>query len=76
MLPSSLRFKSVETQGAERPVTSGMAYIHFSPEGLVEKSIVQITDGKDLTWSLIFNPITGQAEVVPKAMTLKDFDNL
>jgi general secretion pathway protein H len=76
LLPTGLKFKSVETQGIEKPVTTGMAYIHYSPEGMVEKSIVQITDGKDLTWSLIFNPITGHADIVNKAMTLKDLESL
>lgn len=75
-LPPGLHFKSVETKGVDQAVTKGLAYIHYSPEGMVEQSIVQITDGKDLTWSLIFNPITGHADIVTKAVTLKDLETL
>ena len=75
-LPKGLKFKSVETRGLEKPLTKGLAYIHYSPEGLVEQSIVQISDGKELTWSLIFNPITGHADIVNKPVTLKDLESL
>lgn len=72
-LPSGLFFGSVETTSQIEPLTKGTAYIYFSPEGLVEKSAIQITDRKNLTWTLIFNPLTGQSDIVEKAISLKDF---
>jgi general secretion pathway protein H len=71
-LPSGIRFVSVETPSLPDPVTSGLAYIYFTPEGLTEKAIVQVTNGKDVTWSLILNPLTGHADTLEKAMALKD----
>jgi general secretion pathway protein H len=70
-LPSNLHFKQVETINMSQPVTSGLAYIHFFPEGLLEASAIQITDNKN-TWTLVFNPLTGQADIVEKETSLKD----
>lgn len=71
-LPGGLRFASVETVNMKSPMTSGIAYIHFFPEGFVEASAVQITNGNNLTWTLVFNPLTGQADIIEKASSLKD----
>lgn len=71
-LPEGLRFGSVETVNMKAPMTSGVAYIHFFPEGFVEASAVQITNGNNLTWTLVFNPLTGQADIIEKASSLKD----
>lgn len=71
-LPSGLRFGSVETINMKSPITSGLAYIHFFPEGFVEAAAVQITNGNNLTWTLVFNPLTGQADIIEKASSLKD----
>lgn len=70
-LPSNLHFAQVETLNMAQPLTSGLAYIHFFPEGLLEASAIQITDNKN-TWTLVFNPLTGQADIVEKATNLKD----
>lgn len=74
-LPNGLYFGSIETHSTPQPITKGVAYVYFTPEGLTEQSVVQITDRKKLTWSLIFNPITGHADIVEKAISLKDVYN-
>ncbi len=71
-LPSGLHFASVETVNTKAPITSGVAYIYFFPEGFVEASALQITNGNNLTWTLVFNPLTGQADIIEKASSLKD----
>ncbi|MBO9668443.1 MAG: prepilin-type N-terminal cleavage/methylation domain-containing protein [Bdellovibrio sp.] len=71
-LPDGLRFAQVETVNTKEPITSGEAYIHFFPEGFVEAGSIQITDGNKLTWTLVFNPLTGQADIIEKAQSLKD----
>lgn len=71
-LPNGLRFGSVETANMKAPLTSGLAYVHFFPEGFVEAAAVQITNGNNLTWTLVFNPLTGQADIIEKASSLKD----
>jgi len=71
-LPGDLRFQAVETINSKNPLTSGTAYIYFFPEGLVEAATVQITAGPNNVMTLIFNPLTGQADVVQKAQSLKE----
>ncbi len=71
-LPSGIKFKSVETPSHKEPMTSGIAYVYYSPEGLVEKAVIQIANENNATWSLIFNPLTGQADIVDKPVELKD----
>jgi general secretion pathway protein H len=73
-LAEGVIIKSVETKSHKDAVTHGMAYIHYSPEGLVEQAIVQISNGKNATWSLIFNPLTGHADMVDKPVSLKDLE--
>lgn len=71
-LPSGLYFGSVETINMKGPQTDGVGYIHFFPEGLMEAAAIQITDRQRLTWTLIYNPLTGQADIAETARALKD----
>lgn len=71
-LPSGLYFGSIETEFSEKPITEGTAYIYFSPEGLVERSAIQITNREKMTWTIMFNPLTGHADIFDKAVTLKE----
>lgn len=71
-LPSGLYFAQIETKSKKEPVSKGNAYIYYTAEGLVDQSVIQITDGKNLTWSLILNPLTGHADIAEKAIGLKD----
>lgn len=73
-LPSGLFIGSVETPNSQGSVTEGTAYVYYTPEGLVEKAAIQITNRKELTWTLILNPITGHADIVEKAISLKDLN--
>lgn len=71
-LPSGFTFKQVESMSYQEPITSGMAYIHFFPDGHLEGSAIQITDGKKLTWTILFHPLTGQANIIQEAKSLRD----
>ncbi len=70
-LPDGLFFKSVESLDSD-PMTSGTATIYFFPNGFVETTALQITDRKKLTWTLIYQPLTGQADIVTEARGLRD----
>lgn len=70
-LPSGLRISSVETINMKAPQTTGTAYVYFFPEGFVEAAAIQLSNEK-VTWTLVFNPLTGQADIIEKAQSLKD----
>ena len=72
VLPAGFKFKHIESTTLDLTVTEGLAYIHFFPQGLIESSAIQITDHKNNTWTLIYNPLTGRADVIPEAKLLKD----
>ncbi len=69
-LPKGIKFKSLEIQNAE-PLMDGLGAIYYSPEGLVEASIIHITDDKN-TWSLLINPLTGIVDIAEEEISLKD----
>jgi general secretion pathway protein H len=72
-LPGTLRFVSLETINMQQPQTEGDAYIYFFPQGFVDASALQISTGSGSNvWTIIFNPLTGQADIIEKAQDLKD----
>ncbi|MCB0411554.1 MAG: type II secretion system protein [Bdellovibrionales bacterium] len=73
-LPGKLRFRSVEVAGLERPITTGIAYIHFFPQGLSEEAIIQLGVGDKLNWSILFHPLTGKTDIITKKMTLAEIN--
>ena len=72
ILPAGFKFLQIESGSQETTITEGNAYIHFFPQGMIEPSAIQIQDGKKNVWTLVFNPITGQSDIIPEAKTLKD----
>ncbi len=72
VLPGGYTFKQIESGTQDMIVTSGMAYIHFFSQGLIEQAAIQIEDPKKNIWTLVYNPITGQTDVIPDAKSLKD----
>ncbi len=72
ILPKGYSFKSVESGSQDNIITDGTAYVHFFPQGYIEPCLIQILDPKKNIWTLVFNPITGQADLIAEAKTLKD----
>lgn len=71
-MPAPFVFGRVESADREEVVTEGRAFIYFMPQGLVEQALIQITDRKDKTWTLIFNPLTGQSDIIERAVDLRE----
>lgn len=71
-VPRNLYFGMVETPALGEGVTEGMAYVYFTPEGLVEPAAIQLTNRDQLTWTLITSPLTGHSDVIQKAVRLRD----
>lgn len=71
-MPDGFKFKQIESGTVDFIYTEGMGYIHFFPQGLIETSAIQIEDPKKNVWTLVFNPLTGQTDVIPEAKQLKD----
>ena len=74
ILPNGIAFKSLEILNSES-LSDGLGAIYYSPEGLVEASIIHLTDNKN-TWSLFINPLTGIIEIADEEISLKDIVKL
>lgn len=72
VLPAGFKFLQIESGPQETISTEGLAYVHFFPQGMIEPSAIQIQDAKKNVWTLVFNPMTGQSDIIPEAKTLKD----
>ena len=72
VLPAGFSFVQIESGPLETISTEGTAYVHFFPEGMIEPSAIQIQDAKKNIWTLVFNPMTGQSDIMPEAKTLRD----
>lgn len=71
-LAEGFTFKQIESATVDYIYTEGMGYIHFFPQGLIETSAIQIQDPKKNVWTLVFNPLTGQTDLIQEAKLLKD----
>lgn len=72
-LPKGLTFRQLETESIKEPLMEGIGYIYFFPDGHLEATALQITDKKDLTWTILFHPLTGEADIVKKELSLRDY---
>jgi general secretion pathway protein H len=67
ILSEGYKFRQIESGSLDMILTTGPAYIHFFPQGLIETSAIQIEDPKGTVWTLVYNPLTGRADVIPEA---------
>jgi general secretion pathway protein H len=72
ILPSGIVFEDVELPSRNSVITSGRAYIHYLPQGYVEEAAIHITNKKEMRWTILIHPLTGQSEMVGKYLSLKD----
>lgn len=71
-LPNKIFFEDVELASRNAVITSGRAYIHFLPQGYAEEAAIHLGDRKDIKWTLLIHPLTGNGEVVGKYVSVKE----
>lgn len=71
-LPRPLFFENVEVAREKDPIGTGVAYIHFFPQGLVEEAAVHFRLSEQARWTLAIHPLTGKSEIVTEYLELKD----
>lgn len=72
ILDGGLRIEGVEIAGRSKEITDGQAAINFFPQGLSDEAIIKLGDGKSQNWSIVIHPLTGGAEILNRAVTLKE----
>lgn len=71
-LPTGLRFSELEKGSSEKPITSGRAYIHFFPQGLVEEAAIHLKISDTNQWTISIQPLTGKADIVSSYVKLSE----
>ena len=71
-VPLPIYFKDVQVGSSEEVVSEGKAYVHFFPQGMIEEAAIHITDGRDINWTVTFNPLTGKGHIISSYVTLED----
>lgn len=71
-LPTGMVFESVEVASLEAPITSGVAYVYYRPEGFTEETVIHINYGDRLNWTVAIHPLTGKADIIGERRTLAD----
>jgi len=62
-LPGSAAFTEVWTQHQREPLSRGMAYVYFFPQGQAEAARIPVADGSHV-YTVMLQPLTGRARVV------------
>ncbi len=71
-LPKGFYFGIVEYGNRKEAIGSGVAYIHFFPQGLTDEAVIQLTDKKKLNWTIALHPITGHANIYEKKISIQE----
>ena len=71
-LPSGVTFEDVMTQASTEAITEGMAYSHFFPHGMIEQTIIHLTDKSKHKVSLVILPIIGNTDMYERYLTREE----
>ncbi len=70
-LPEGLFFNDIEVKGEDKAYESGMAYIYFLPQGLVDEAILHFKTYNDKKFTLSIHPLTGHVDIAVGHITLR-----
>jgi general secretion pathway protein H len=65
-VPAGVRV-SVWTRQQKKPVSEGLAYLYFHPQGYTERAMIFLTQGGN-EWTIDVAPLTGKTAVVPRVL--------
>lgn len=75
-LPRGVYISEVEINRIERPLSQGLAYIHYMPQGLVEEAAIHLQGAQeDQRWTISIHPLTGRAEILSPSMRLQELQS-
>ena len=71
VLPEGMVFERVELASQEEPITEGIVYIYFLPEGFVNESAIHLEFSEKLHWTIAIHPLTGRADIFDEDVPLE-----
>jgi hypothetical protein len=74
-LPRGITFTEVMTEQTPKPIQEGLAYTHFFPHGITERTVIHLADNSKREQTLVIQSLTGRSELflrnVPSLEALK-----
>lgn len=75
-IPQGVYISEVEINRIEKPLSQGLAYIHYLPQGLVEEAAIHLKRVQgNQKWTISIHPLTGKAEVLSPSMRLEELQS-
>ncbi|MGK5085944.1 prepilin-type N-terminal cleavage/methylation domain-containing protein [Bdellovibrionota bacterium FG-2] len=71
-LPRGVKFEDLITQQSPEPIKDGLAYTHFFPHGLTEKTLIHLKDESDHHLSLGVAPLVGRTDLFERYVDAKE----
>ncbi len=68
VLPGGVSFARIWTGHQEKPFTSGMAHLHFFPQGWTEPALIELVDDDGDVFTLEVQPLTGRVKVYDRRL--------
>lgn len=71
-LPRGVEFEDVTTEQSKDPITTGLAYTHFFPHGIIEQTVIHLKDTSNHKATLVIAPIVGRTKVLERYVPSKE----
>ena len=65
-LPQGVTFEDIVTEQSPEPITDGVAYVHFFPHGLTERSTIHLQDSSNHHVTLVISPLLGRTRLIDR----------
>lgn len=74
-LATGVSFEGAENELSQTIQQTGVFYVHFFPQGIVEKAVIQLKDNANHFSTLYVEALVGRSRVYPQKMSLKEVTN-
>src|SRR5262249_49547489 len=71
-LPRGVEFEDVLTERGQEPLKKGVAYTHFFPHGITERTLIHLKDASDHHITLVVSPLVGYTRVLERYVDAKE----
>jgi prepilin-type N-terminal cleavage/methylation domain-containing protein len=71
-LPTGVAFEDVLTQQNPEPLTEGIAYTHFFPQGFTEQTLIHLANESKQQITLAISPMVGRTDMFGRYVTKQE----
>jgi prepilin-type N-terminal cleavage/methylation domain-containing protein len=71
-LPDGVKFEDVITEQSTEPLTKGVTYTHFFPQGFTEQTLIHLQDESNHHITLAISPLVGRTDLFERYVDRKE----